>query len=125
MKLFHIDPFTKRHKLIHNGGFPKFEILYCSQYTVKSVKIQQSLSYEVVFQITKFLVNWTAVTVFGCIRHYGPVCLLLLHDDIENISVVTLTVYWVSKQKVKRFFHHRAKGFCLIIKFSFDFNKKT
>ena len=23
-----IDPFTKRHKLVHNGGFPKLEALY-------------------------------------------------------------------------------------------------
>ena len=26
-----IDPFTKRHKLDHNGRFPKFEVLHCSQ----------------------------------------------------------------------------------------------
>ena len=25
-----IDPFTKRHKLVHNGGLPKFEPLYCT-----------------------------------------------------------------------------------------------
>ena len=35
-----IDPFTKRHKLVHNGGFPKFEVLYCSQNTVKPIRIQ-------------------------------------------------------------------------------------
>ena len=23
-----IDPFTKRHRLVHNGGFPKFEALH-------------------------------------------------------------------------------------------------
>ena len=42
-----IDPFTKRHKLVHNGWFRKFEELYCSQNTVKSIKIQQNLSYKV------------------------------------------------------------------------------
>ena len=36
----HIDPFTKRHKLVHNGRFPKFEVLYCSCDTVKPIKIQ-------------------------------------------------------------------------------------
>ena len=25
-----IDPFPKRHRLVHNGGFPKLEALYCS-----------------------------------------------------------------------------------------------
>ena len=35
-----IDPFTKRQELVHNGGFPKFELLYCSQNTVKWIKIQ-------------------------------------------------------------------------------------
>ena len=37
---FFIDPFTKRHELVHNGRFPKSEVLYCSQNTVKSIKIQ-------------------------------------------------------------------------------------
>ena len=41
------DPFTKRHKLVHNGKFPKFEALYCNQNTVKSIKIQLNLSYKV------------------------------------------------------------------------------
>ena len=70
--------FTKRQKLVHNGGFSKFKVLYCSRNTVRSIKI------------TKFQVNWEAVTVFGYIHHYGPVCLLLcmttsktnLFDDI-------------------------------------------
>ena len=35
-----IDPFTKRHELVHNGGFPKSEVLYFSRDTVKSMKIQ-------------------------------------------------------------------------------------
>ena len=26
-----IDPFTKRHRPVHNGGFAKFEVLDCSQ----------------------------------------------------------------------------------------------
>ena len=44
-----IDPFMTHHKLVNNGGFPKFEILYCSQNTVKSIKIEKSLSYKVYF----------------------------------------------------------------------------
>ena len=40
---WNIDPFTKRHKLVHNGGFPKSEELYCSQNTVKSNKIHKTL----------------------------------------------------------------------------------
>ena len=33
-------PFKKRHKLVHYGGFPKFEVLYFSQNTVKFIRIQ-------------------------------------------------------------------------------------
>ena len=38
--IYFLCPFTKRHKLIHNGRFLKFEVVYCSQHTVKSIKIQ-------------------------------------------------------------------------------------
>ena len=34
-----IDPFTKRHGLVHNGGFPKFEALYCSSNMISSTEI--------------------------------------------------------------------------------------
>ena len=37
--LDHIDPFPKRHKLVHNGGFAKFEALYCSINMVNSTGI--------------------------------------------------------------------------------------
>ena len=40
INVFHIDNFTKCHKLVHNGGFTKIEVLYCSQNNVKSVKIK-------------------------------------------------------------------------------------
>ena len=40
----------KRHELVHNGGFQKFEALYCSQNTVESIKIQLR---GIVFQTTK------------------------------------------------------------------------
>ena len=34
-----IDPFPKRHRLAHNGGFLKFEALYCSLIMVSSTEI--------------------------------------------------------------------------------------
>ena len=34
-----INPFPKRHKLVHNGRFPKFEALYCSLNMVSSTEI--------------------------------------------------------------------------------------
>ena len=34
-----IDPFPKRRRLVHNGGFPKFEELYCSLNMVSSTEI--------------------------------------------------------------------------------------
>ena len=33
-----IDPFPKRHRLVHNGGFPKFKALYCGLNTVNSTE---------------------------------------------------------------------------------------
>ena len=36
---FFIDPFPKRHRLVHNGGFPKFEALYCRINMVNSTEI--------------------------------------------------------------------------------------
>ena len=42
-----IDPFPKRHRLVHNGGFPKFKALYFSQNMVNSIEILQKLSYKV------------------------------------------------------------------------------
>ena len=38
--IIQIDPFTKRDKLIYNGGFLNLGVLYCSQNTAKSIKIQ-------------------------------------------------------------------------------------
>ena len=35
-----MDPFPKRHRLVHNnGGFPKFEALYCSLVIANSTEI--------------------------------------------------------------------------------------
>ena len=38
-----IDPFTKRHKMVHYGRFTKFEVLHFSQNTLKSIKIPSNL----------------------------------------------------------------------------------
>ena len=34
-----IDPFPKRHRLVHNGEFPKFEVLYYSLNMVSLTEI--------------------------------------------------------------------------------------
>ena len=44
---YFIDPFTKCHRLVHNGGFPKFEALYYSLNMVSSTEIPYYLSYKV------------------------------------------------------------------------------
>ena len=44
----------------------------------------------------------------------------LLSDSMEKNDLN----YRVSQKKFKRFTDHRTKGFCLIIKFSFDFKRK-
>ena len=33
--------------MVHIGRFQKYEVLYCSQNTVKSIKIQQNLSHKI------------------------------------------------------------------------------
>ena len=38
-ELFTIDPFLKRHRLVHNGGFPNLEAMYCSLNMVNSTEI--------------------------------------------------------------------------------------
>ena len=45
--VFPIDSFPKRHRLVHNGGFPKFKTLYFSQNIVNSTEISQNLGYKV------------------------------------------------------------------------------
>ena len=35
---FFIDPFPKRHGLVHNGRFAKFKVLYCSLNKVTSTE---------------------------------------------------------------------------------------
>ena len=34
-----IDPFLKRNRLVHNGGFPKFEVLCCILNMVNATEI--------------------------------------------------------------------------------------
>ena len=34
-----INQFTKRHRLVHDGGFPKFEAVYCSPSVGSSTEI--------------------------------------------------------------------------------------
>ena len=36
---YSIDVFSKRHRLVHNSGFPKFEALYCGLDIVISTEI--------------------------------------------------------------------------------------
>ena len=42
-----IDPFTTRHKVVHNGGSPNFKELLFDKKTTYLIQILQSLSYKV------------------------------------------------------------------------------
>ena len=42
-----IDPFPKRHRLVHNGRFPKFKALYFGQNMINSTEISQNLNFMV------------------------------------------------------------------------------
>ena len=43
----HMDPFLKRHRLVHHGRFPKSEARYCGLNMVSSTEISQNPSYKV------------------------------------------------------------------------------
>ena len=45
-----IEPFTKRHKLVHNSGLPEFEVLYCNQNIVKPSRFSEN-------QVTRYSPN--------------------------------------------------------------------
>ena len=69
------DPFPKLHRLVHNGGFPKFEAVYCIPNMVNSTEISENLKYNLPnYEVSS---NSKVITVFEYIRHYGPVILLL------------------------------------------------
>ena len=73
-----IDPFTKRHRLVHNGGFPKSEALYCSPNMISSTEVSLNFSNRVKSSKTQSLKPVEKlITVFDYIRHYGAVILLL------------------------------------------------
>ena len=71
--------YRKCHKLVHNGRFQKFEVLYCSQ-----INILYNLSIFSKNLVTKYILlnpktssELKSCNSFGCICHYGPVNLLL------------------------------------------------
>ena len=85
------DPFTERQKLVRNGGFPKFDVLYRSQNIVKSIKIQWNLSYELQSSTSKTLpMNWKVETVFGRICHYGPAAYCYARSHRKHICSLRL-----------------------------------
>ena len=65
-------PFTKLHKLVHNGGFPKFEAPYYSQNPVISIKI---------------LGESESCNRFWMYPSLSTSLLLGMHYDIENTSM--------------------------------------
>ena len=87
-----IDPSTKQHKLVHSGGFPRFDNCIVAK-TVKSWFSKRQL-HGTVFQITKFQVNWKAVTVFGCIHDDRPVWLLLRVKMSKTHILITVFAAW-------------------------------
>ena len=41
ISVFHMDPFTKCHKLVHNGGFTKIEVLYCNRNNISRSRLSK------------------------------------------------------------------------------------
>ena len=88
-----MDFFTKRRKLVHNGGFLTSEVLYFSQNTMenlprfkKTIVARYSLPNK---KISGELKNCNSFWM------YPPLWisfLLAMHDDIENTSVARKSV---------------------------------
>ena len=75
----------KRQMLVHNGRFPKSGALYCSQNTVKFVKIWQTLvELKSYYSFWMYAPLWTSL-------------LVAMHDDIENRSVASSKYTGVQK----------------------------
>ena len=72
-----IDPLPKRHRLVHSGGFPKFEALCYSLYMVNSLNFRKKLVTRYNLPDYEVSNQFKVTTVFEYIRHYGPVILLL------------------------------------------------
>ena len=41
-----MDSFLERHRLVHDGGFPEFEELYCNLNMANSTEISYCLSFK-------------------------------------------------------------------------------
>ena len=94
-----IDPFLKRHKLVQNGGFPKFEALYRSLINDKfKGNIVKPWLQGVIFQITKSETNSKVMMVFEYICHYGPVILLLCMTTLETGLYTNCNPWYSSTQ---------------------------
>ena len=85
----YIDPFTKSRKLVHNGRFPKFEVMYCSQNTVKLIKIQYNLSYKVQCSKSQNSDELKSCKSFWTYPPLWTSLLVAVYDGIENPSIVS------------------------------------
>ena len=79
-----MEPFTKRPKLVHNCGFPKFEVLYC---TVKSIRFSKTLVTRYCLPNYKSLGELKSCDIFWMYPPLWTRLLVAMHDDIENTSI--------------------------------------
>ena len=88
---FFIGPFPKRHRLVHNGGFPKFEALYCSLNTVVSALRQTShpdpIQYSHVIIIQLYIYIYIYI--------YAVLLLRSLKDNYKKITLPSVVVLMV------------------------------
>ena len=84
-RIFIVDLFTTRHKMVHNGGSPNFKGLLFDKRTTYMAQVLQRLSYKVCFiKLPKF-------TTFG---------LLILNLDTSAIIDQTACCYNVTTSEI-------------------------
>ena len=85
-----IDPFTKRHRLVHNGRFPKFEALYWSLSMISSIESLRNLSYLPNYKVSN---QFKSCNGFWIYPPLWTSYLVAMHDDIENRSIDSISKY--------------------------------
>ena len=82
-----VVPFPKRQRLVNNGGFLKFEALYCSLNMVSSTEILQKLSCKVQTSKSQVLNQFKSYSGFGIYLLLWTSDLVARHDDIGNSCI--------------------------------------
>ena len=99
---YSIDPFTKCHKLVHNGGFPKVEVLRCSQNTARFIMIKLPLTTRYNLPNHKISGELKSYNSFWMYPPLWTSLLVVKHDNNENTSITDTFNFFYPDFKTKQ-----------------------